>query len=323
MAIQWSSISPFHLTRDLLREVGEEFALKDAETEIFNELWQIKEKSDQVTKAAEQSGALDREIAAAFSALKTAAEGGTPSKSGHQQIKRVPTAGRYVIFSDLHMAFAESRHDFFRTSGNRELYEAILTKYFDGGYTLIENGDVEELLIFEPTLAEARLRSAMSWAELNGRRRICRLEQLNKVIVTYRLLYEQIATTFHQAGRYLRITGNHDTDLHEDAFQHTLQTRYPGLQPYDHVIIEPQDPTGKATGYPDFIIAHGHQFDKSCTPLYAGRIGEAISETLSWAFQALPLLAGKVMNNRRKFDRMETQKNPGKRGGCPCQSIRY
>jgi len=41
MTIQWTSISPFHLTRDLLREVGEEFGLKTTETEIFNELQQI------------------------------------------------------------------------------------------------------------------------------------------------------------------------------------------------------------------------------------------------------------------------------------------
>lgn len=285
MAIEWTSISPFHLTRDLLREVGEEFGLKPSETAIFNELWKIKEKSDQVKQDAEKSGALDAEIKAAFAALKTAVEGGTPTKVGHQKIKRIPTTGRYVIFSDLHMAFDGSRHDFFRTAGNRDLYEAILAEYFENDYTLIENGDIEELLIFEPTLAEAQARSPMNWGTLNERRRVCRLAQLSKVIVTHRLLYEQIAETFHSRGRYLRITGNHDADLHEDAYTHTLQTRYPGLQVYDQVILEPQDVTGHATGYPDFIIAHGHQFDKSCNPAYAGRIGEVISECLSWAFQ--------------------------------------
>ena len=54
------------------------------------------------------------------------------------------------IFSDHHMGFDGSRHDFFRDSGNSELYAEALTAYADAGFTLVENGDVEELVIHEP-----------------------------------------------------------------------------------------------------------------------------------------------------------------------------
>jgi hypothetical protein len=34
-----------------------------------------------------------------------------------------------------------------------------------------------------------------------------------------------------------------------------------------------------------FVILHGHQFDESCVPPHARKVGEVISECLSWAFQ--------------------------------------
>jgi hypothetical protein len=79
------------------------------------------------------------------------------------------------------------------------------------------------------------------------------------------------------------VAGNHDIDTQDGELLDTLRTAYPGLAvPLDFLVIEPA--AGDTSAGP-VVVAHGHHFDRQCTPLYARRLGETFSETLAWAFQ--------------------------------------
>lgn len=89
---------------------------------------------------------------------------------------------RIVFFSDLHLGDGGATDDFL---GNSGMFLTVLERhYFKRGYTLVLNGDIEELQRF-------RLRDIMKqWTEL------------------YRILGR-----FHEAGRLYKIVGNHDYEL--------------------------------------------------------------------------------------------------------------
>ena len=90
--------------------------------------------------------------------------------------------GRVVISSDLHLGNGGSRDDFRHNAG---LYTAVMRDYYlPQGFTLVLNGDVEELLRFP----------------------------LKAVRRTYAGLFELFAA-FAAAGRLHKIFGNHDLEL--------------------------------------------------------------------------------------------------------------
>jgi UDP-2,3-diacylglucosamine pyrophosphatase LpxH len=98
---------------------------------------------------------------------------------------------RFVIVSDLHMGNNTRRDDFRK---NAELFESALKKYYlPQDYTLILNGDIEELQKFSLGRIQNR------WPRIY-------------------YLYE----TFHALGRLIKIIGNHDALLpfHHDYFLH-------------------------------------------------------------------------------------------------------
>ncbi len=94
-------------------------------------------------------------------------------------------AGRYVFLSDLHMGDGGPRDDLSR---NRELLEAALANwYLKKGFTLVLNGDIEDLIKFDlPSIRAA-------WPRVF-----------------------ELFDAFHQAGRLRKITGNHDLDLMDE-----------------------------------------------------------------------------------------------------------
>jgi hypothetical protein len=110
-----------------------------------------------------------------------------PSETAHR---------KYMIFSDLHRDAPEDVVDpvFFDVSHftkNKEIYQEALNYCKRHGYTVIENGDCEELW-YPPGMTDGdplpRARSI-----------------LNKHNEVYELLSE-----LHRAGRYFRTRGNHD-----------------------------------------------------------------------------------------------------------------
>lgn len=86
---------------------------------------------------------------------------------------------RYVIFSDLHMGTGKSSDDFLH---NAEMFIAVLRDYYlPRGYTLILNGDVEEMQRFRMQKIRER------WGEVYD-------------------LFEE----FEERNGLIRIVGNHD-----------------------------------------------------------------------------------------------------------------
>jgi UDP-2,3-diacylglucosamine pyrophosphatase LpxH len=85
---------------------------------------------------------------------------------------------KIVILSDLHKGIRNRADDFRRSE---TAYNAALRFYLERDYTLITLGDVEEL-----------------WEE-----------RAKKVLESYRETFA-LEAQFHQAGRYLRVWGNHD-----------------------------------------------------------------------------------------------------------------
>jgi predicted phosphodiesterase len=104
----------------------------------------------------------------------------TYKKTPPDELRLDIQAARVIIFSDLHRG-ARNRADDFRLA--ERAYNAALAYYFRLGYTLVVLGDVEEL-----------------WEE-----------RIATVINSYQYSLS-LEAKFHQAGRYLRVWGNHDDD---------------------------------------------------------------------------------------------------------------
>ena len=97
--------------------------------------------------------------------------------------RRLSSRDRYVIFSDLHLGDGNRQDDFLK---NGDLFLTVLKDYYlNGDYTLVLNGDIEELQKFS-------LRDILrQWGDV------------------YRLF-----EVFLEDGRFYRILGNHDYSLH-------------------------------------------------------------------------------------------------------------
>jgi predicted phosphodiesterase len=87
-------------------------------------------------------------------------------------------SARYVVFSDQHRGIRNGADDF---RCCERAYNAALAYYFASGHTLIELGDVEELWEEHPAAILDKYKHSL-----------------------------ELSAKFHQAGRYLRVYGNHD-----------------------------------------------------------------------------------------------------------------
>lgn len=233
---------------------------------------------------------------------------------GHKEIKVLPTKGRYVIFSDHHLLYRGHRQNFFGEN-NIELYNKLLKDYLNADYTLIENGDMEDLIVLDPAHEENMLdefdaRKDMlqkciknnrddiadtgALNQLINRRLPFRLRQYKKILADATVdsgnsnLYETIAK-FIRKNQYVKIAGNHDYDIQRPEFltvlnDHLRHVNGPSqLVPtldrvYDYLLLT----TGEKV---DFTILHGHQFDKASNPRSAPVAGEVYSEGASWGYQ--------------------------------------
>ena len=278
------------ITNTVLKDVGKAFSLKGKDdTKMFDDLWEVYQVGNKYKRDHKKELA-DAVEEAYDTIVNIASRTGKASKHG---LKRVgdTTYQKLVIFSDHHMTHRHHRHDYF-FQFNFKLYLELLEKYEGDGFALVENGDVEELLIFDPTPNEAEKRRKLvtkpllindigkiNWDELNG----TRLEQRRKILE--RLFndnddYYQRVKKFGK-GRYYKISGNHDT-YSSGELEGMIENQY-----WDGIILDALRVLGKATGGTavNFVITHGHQFDESCVAPHAAKVGEVISECLSWAFQ--------------------------------------
>jgi hypothetical protein len=161
-----------------------------------------------------------------------------------------------------------------------------------------ENGDVEELLIFEPTSAETERRrkpvrkptlglddiGKINWDELDGLRMETRKRMIERMIEDNRVYYTTVKKEFGQAN-YVKLSGNQDT-YQSSILEEMIESVFWKGVVSDLLIVERKHQgTGGQSSEPYFVITHGHQFDEACVAPYASKVGEIISECLSWGYQ--------------------------------------
>ncbi len=95
---------------------------------------------------------------------------------------RATNNGKWVIWSDLHMGDGSSRDDF-APNGNL-FYRVLVEHYYEKGFNVVLNGDVEELQKFS----------------------------LKKIVMYWRDIYK-VWQKLHQKNRLFKLYGNHDYKL--------------------------------------------------------------------------------------------------------------
>ncbi len=131
---------------------------------------------------------------------------------------------RYVLFSDHHMGLRECADNFRQCEPT---YLAALDTYYRENFTLVEMGDVEELL--ENGVAPVMQKNAR--------------------------IFESTAR-FHP-GRYLRVAGNHDGAWKDPPIiKRHLERYFPGIRVWPQLLFHFEDTQGKGG---EIICIHGHQ----------------------------------------------------------------
>jgi len=212
-----------------------------------------------------------------------------------RKVAFLPSKANYVLFSDHHMFLAGDPLDRFRQLGNHELYSFLLASYGSAGYTLIENGDVEDLWMREVTLGGALFDEAtdiLGWPfgvmleedyEDNRIR-----SQAVRIFANNADIYQIIRNLFHDTGHYVRLVGNHDDYWRDGNYLPALQMIYPGLEVQDYVFMGNygNDRRAHDGNSPELIIAHGHQWDA-----WNNAICRAAGEALTEVASGIPSLA--------------------------------
>lgn len=208
------------------------------------------------------------------------------------KIKSIPDSVNTVIFSDHHMTFNNHRHNYF-SKWNKKLYLELLKWYADKDFSLIENGDVEEYVIFDPALPDnkivGRYRNLakgnkdikkIDWCELVNERIKNRIKILSKIVEDNSDYYNLVRDLFIKRGTeyYTKISGNHDP-YNSGKIKNILPSDM-GDHIYDALTIK------KGSGdESSFFVTHGHQFDEATLPQHAFAIGEVYSESVGWTIQ--------------------------------------
>jgi len=161
------------------KELGKKFGIRSREDrQCFDQLWKIYERAG-VGKNKQKRV---RDIRDAYDTLGELVRGRISHQRGFRRVRHVSALKKYVVFSDHHFMPGGHRHDYFNTLGNAKLYRQVLESYyFPQRYTLVENGDVEDLVIFDPKLNDCKQRARMTWDELFEHRINERLRQLEQI----------------------------------------------------------------------------------------------------------------------------------------------
>ena len=199
-------------------------------------------------------------------------------------VDRRDGAGRYVITSDLHRTHA-GHSDWPARQGSDRVYRAMLDHYADESWTLVENGDVEDLwLAGGSTYGVVYEMARLAAVGLPERQRAAALtevyeEHLQRVVANNRPIYDRIAG-FVDRDAYVRIVGNHD-DVWGRPYGRRALADQLGQRVVDHLVLtRPDNPVG--------LVTHGHQTDAWNAP-GRDRIGKLFA---SWgsALHDLPFV---------------------------------
>mgnify|MGYP001157964996 CR=1 FL=1 len=197
-----------------------------------------------------------RDIREFPTAVSSISRGRTPS-TGADVVVRRPHSERIVIFSDLHRC-VPGRLDWPRRQGTKSLYAEVLRRYADDGWTLCENGDVEDFwMVGGSTLGATYDALRLLGGALGDDRLSTALyrQYLAAIIDNNDEIYSVIASRFAADGRYLRTVGNHDDPLHHHEVARVLTDRLGPFPLADFITLD--DERGTMTA----LIAHGHHTD--------------------------------------------------------------
>lgn len=112
---------------------------------------------------------------------------------------KLNNSDKYVIFSDFHIGNRKMRDDF--TKNSAMFIEIIKGYYFEKGYKLILNGDVEELQRVKLSTIKSK------WADLYS-----------------------VFDEFDRDGRFYKIVGNHDAALYKHKHSDINRKLFDGLR---------------------------------------------------------------------------------------------
>jgi UDP-2,3-diacylglucosamine pyrophosphatase LpxH len=214
------------------------------------------------------------------------------------RVRTLDRKERYVVVSDHHLLYASAPHDYFGNADcedafcNERIYAEMMTLYGGDGWVLVENGDVEDLVVPEPSvdrwggLAEgawgralfdldAMTRKVFGGTSLRER---SRLRQLRRIAGTYAGYYKHLVEQFG-VHRIVKLVGNHDAELLRSEFAEHLPLTREGVTIDEFAVIPAGD------GQPAVVICHGHQMDPWTCQATRAVIGESITESFSWLGQ--------------------------------------
>ena len=208
-----------------------------------------------------------------------------------RSVGRLPASGRYVVTSDLHRCIP-GRLDWPARQGTKDLYRAVLAGYAEDGWSVIENGDVEDFWMVGGSTWGAcydagRLAAGFAGPLADSTRRELLGDHLDRIVANNADLYH-VLSELARDGRYHRTVGNHDDVLADRALVERLAEHLPGVSALDAIVLARSGPPRVETTAA--VIMHGHLTDAWNGPGLA-TLGRATT-WLATTVDDLPIAAG-------------------------------
>jgi hypothetical protein len=301
-----ANFSAFDFERDVARSISLKFDLDPGLIPTFDELWTFARNAREYEKAMTDVGAFHKDLQDAYRLAARLAAGENPTETTFSRVEET-SEEKLVIFSDFHMTALRTVPDYF-ADFNYRLYLEVLDYYAANDFCLVENGDVEDCLMYVPDLDEAKARSKAAvksagigelaypirlndpaWDEFMELRYAKRRDSQDRIIGEFDDYYDAIRNKFIDNNRngklrYIRLTGNHDTYLNqkrERELRERIETEL-GVSVVDVLRI-------RRDGQIRYVVTHGHQFDEACmqhgTIPFAKSLGEIYTECVGWCNQ--------------------------------------
>lgn len=276
--------------RSLFMEMAEAYAL-NGDKKAFRSLFRVQNTIRQIGDWPRTAETVER----GMEALSRVVAGERIDRPGFRTVHHL-SGDRIVVFSDHHIVPDNNRQSGIWRA-NRDGYARVLEHYGEQSWTVVENGDVEDLVVLEPEITAAMYAEALRPRNTRTRvgarhtRRMVSGFREAPVDLIDRLMiarkprrqrqfdairnepankpYYDVLERLAASNQLVRVAGNHDYDLQD------LQIE-PHLVPADVAIAQRDVP---------YVILHGHQFDEATAPGVGVLYGEVISECLGIWFQ--------------------------------------
>jgi len=294
--------------RDVARSISLKFDLDPSRTRAFDDLWTFVQNAREYEDKKKLDGTLEQELEDAYHSVALLAAGENSTKATFSRVLDT-SEEKLVVFSDFHMtAFSSSSVPDYYFEFNHALYLEVLDHYAGQDYCVVENGDVEDCLLYVPDSSEAEARAKAApkafgigelafpitlddsaWDDFMQLRYARREANQQAIFDKFRDYYDKVRSKFVARSkngelRYVRLTGNHDTYLNQER-ERLLRDRVQAKLGVDVVDVL----RVKRNGRIDYVVTHGHQFDESCMQHgaipFAQSLGEVYSECLAWCNQ--------------------------------------